>query len=50
MHAPGTNAYTVADGWFMMAGIDPQDPGCWQATAEYRGASLRYVFEIPEAE
>ena len=44
---PGTNAYTVEDGWFMMAGIDPQTPGCWKVTAEYKGATLSYVYEIP---
>lgn len=47
VETPGTNAYTVEDGWFMMAGIDPQTPGCWQVTAEYKGATLSYVYEIP---
>lgn len=44
--SPGTNAYTVDYGWFMIGGIDPQTPGCWRVTAEYRGASLSYVYEI----
>lgn len=42
----GTNAHTAEDGWFMIAGIDPTDPGCWQVTAEYKDAVLRYVYEI----
>ena len=43
VESPGTNAYPVKDGWFMIAGIDPQTAGCWRVTAEYRGASLSYV-------
>ncbi len=43
--APGTNSYTVADGWFMMAGVDPDVGGCWQVTATYRGATLSYVYD-----
>jgi len=42
---PGTNAYTPEEGWFMMAGIDPDKPGCWEVTATYRGASLSYVYD-----
>lgn len=45
---PGTNAYTPEDGWFMMAGIDPDDRGCWEVTATYRGATLSYVYLRPE--
>lgn len=41
----GTNAYTAEDGWFMISGIDPPDPGCWEVTATYKGASLSYVYE-----
>ena len=41
-----TNAYTPDDGWFMIAGIDPNELGCWQVTAEYKGAVLTYVYEI----
>ena len=44
-HSPGTNAYTVEDGWFMIAGIDPEQPGCWEVTAEYEDATLSYVYE-----
>ncbi|MFP3882849.1 MAG: hypothetical protein ACLFRT_07345 [Actinomycetota bacterium] len=47
-----TNAHTVAEGWFMIAGIDPDltteefhGPGCWRVTAEYKGATLSYVYE-----
>ncbi|GJM39141.1 MAG: hypothetical protein DHS20C19_25080 [Acidimicrobiales bacterium] len=43
--APGTNAYTPEDGWFMMNGIDPDDPGCWEVTATYGGATVTYVYE-----
>ena len=41
----GTNAYTPEDGWFMISGIDPDEPGCWRVTATYRGATLSYVYE-----
>lgn len=40
----GTNAYTDEEGWFMIAGIDPREPGCWEVTATYKGASLNYVY------
>ncbi len=42
---PGTNANTGPDGWFMIAGIDPYQPGCWEVTATYRGHELAYVYE-----
>lgn len=29
----------------MVNGIDPQEPGCWEVTATYRGATLSYVYE-----
>jgi hypothetical protein len=45
--SPGTNAYTPEEGWFMMAGIDPPEPGCWEVTATYKGASLTYVYLSP---
>ena len=45
--APGTNAHTDDHGWAMMNGIDPEDPGCWEVTATYRGATLSYVYEYP---
>ena len=41
-----TNAHTVADGWFMIAGIDPEESGCWEITASYKGATLSYVAAI----
>lgn len=41
----GTNAYTEEDGWFMIAGIDPDVSGCWEVTAEYKGETLSYVYE-----
>ncbi len=43
---PGTNAYTVQDGDFMINGIEPEAPGCWLATATYKGATLSYVYEV----
>lgn len=43
---PGTNAFTETDGWFMIADFPAQlPPGCWEITATYRDASLRYVVE-----
>jgi hypothetical protein len=44
-HSPGTNAFTGADGWFIIAGIDPDEAGCWQVEATYKGATLTYVYE-----
>lgn len=41
-----TNANTAEDGWFIIAGIDPDEPGCWQVEAEYKGAVLTYVYEV----
>ena len=41
----GTNASTTEDGWFMIAGIDPDEAGCWSVTAAYAGAELSYVYE-----
>jgi hypothetical protein len=29
----------------MIAGIDPDEPGCWEVEATYKGASLGYVYE-----
>ncbi len=43
----GTNAHTPEDGWFMIAGGDPREPGCRRVTASYRGAQLSYVYELP---
>ncbi len=44
---PGTSAYTPDEGWFMIADIDPDEPGCWEVTATYKGATLSYVYEVP---
>jgi hypothetical protein len=44
---PGTNAYTPAEGWFMIAGIDPPGFGCWEVTATYKGHQLSYVYDVP---
>ncbi len=46
----GTNAYTDADGWFMIATIDPQASGCWEVTAVYKDASLTYIYYNPEGQ
>jgi hypothetical protein len=43
----GTNGYTLEDGWFMIAGIDPDESGCWRVTATYKGAELSYVYLTP---
>ncbi len=43
--APGTNAFTEDHGWAMLNGIDPDESGCWEVTATYRGATLSYVYE-----
>lgn len=47
VHDEATNAYTVEDGWFMIGGIDPDEPGCWRVEATYKGAGLSYVYERP---
>lgn len=44
--SPGTNAFTDDSQWFMISGLEPDDRGCWQGTATYKGASLTYVYEI----
>jgi len=45
---PGTNAFTETDGGFMIADFPAELPrGCWEVTATYKGASLRYVVEAP---
>jgi hypothetical protein len=43
-----TNAYTPKEGWFIIAGGDPPEPGCWQVEATYKGASLTYVYQTTE--
>lgn len=39
-----TNAFTPEEGWFMIGGIDPEEPGCWEVEASYKGATLSYVY------
>ena len=41
----GTNALTGEEGWFMIAGFDPPEPGCWRVTASYKGSTLTYVYD-----
>jgi hypothetical protein len=41
-----TNAFTADEGWFIIAGIDPEEGGCWEITASYKGATLSYVAVI----
>lgn len=41
---PGTNAYTDEEGWWMIAGLDPDMRGCWEVTATYRDAELSYTY------
>ncbi|HZD22202.1 MAG TPA: hypothetical protein VE569_02200 [Acidimicrobiia bacterium] len=47
-HGKATNAYTPDQGWFIIAGIDPDQPGCWEVEAMYKGARLGYVYERSE--
>ncbi len=42
----GTNAHTLDDGWFMIAGGDQGTGGCWRVTASYGGAELSYVYFV----
>lgn len=42
----GTNAHTLDDGWFMIAGGDQGTEGCWRVTASYAGAELSYVYFV----
>lgn len=51
-HGRATNAYTEAEGWFMIGGIDPDltnedlnESGCWRVTAEYKNSTLSYVYQ-----
>lgn len=44
--APGTHGFTEQSGAFMVNGLDPEAPGCWRATAFYRGAELTYTFQL----
>lgn len=46
----GTNAHTFADGWFIIAGLDPGASGCWRVTASYAGAELSYVYFVGRSE
>lgn len=39
----GTNAYHPDYGQFMMTGIELPTLGCWEITAEHKGASLSFV-------
>lgn len=45
--APGTNAWTPETGDFMIAGVDPVAPGCWEVSASYGGRTLDYVYWNP---
>jgi hypothetical protein len=40
-----TNAFIPEEGWFIIAGGDPNQPGCWKVEASYKDATLSYVFE-----
>ncbi len=40
---PGTNGTHPDLGSFMLVGLEIPQEGCWEVTAEYRGASLSYV-------
>lgn len=45
--SPGTNGPSPDRGFFMLNGIDPDEPGCWKVTAEYKGHELSYVYWNP---
>jgi hypothetical protein len=40
-----TNAFIPDQGWFMIAGGDPAETGCWEVEATYKGATLSYVYQ-----
>ena len=40
-----TNAFIPEEGWFIIAGIDPGEAGCWEVEATYKGATLSYVYQ-----
>jgi hypothetical protein len=40
-----TNAMTEEEGWFMIAGSDPPELGCWRVTASFEGSTLTYVYD-----
>ena len=46
---PGTNGHSVDTGWFMLNGMDPEAPGCWSVTAQYKGHELSYAYWNPAA-
>jgi hypothetical protein len=45
---PGTNGFHPDMGDFMLVGVELPAPGCWELTAEYKGASLSYVMWVPD--
>lgn len=40
-----TNAFIPEQGWFIIAGGDPAEAGCWEVEATYKGATLSYVYQ-----
>lgn len=38
------NGWTASEGWFMLAGFEPESPGCWKVTATYKGATLSFIY------
>lgn len=45
---PGTNGFHPDLGDFMLVGVALPAAGCWELTAEYKGATLSYDMWIPE--
>jgi len=45
---PGTNGFHPDLGDFVLVGVTLPGTGCWELTAEYKGATLSYVMWIPE--
>lgn len=46
---PANNGGRADTGTFMVTGLTLPTPGCWEITAEYRGATLSYVVWVEES-
>ncbi len=42
-------SHTLGDGYFVVAGIEPDETGCWRVTASTHVAEVSYVFWVPAA-
>ena len=41
-------SFTPEDGSFVIAGLEPDTPGCWRVTASHSGTQLSYVYWVPQ--